>query len=224
MITKKWVTKKCLACKREFSSYVSEERKYCSPKCRGIGRRVKKPPCIVCGSSLPLRKGNKKYCSLKCRTKDWTGKKKPHTWNIEKRECKFCGKAFTVGGRYADKIHKDALFCSNECSSKSQRITIDEFWVNGGKTSSKNWEEYREKILKRDGYKCVFCGISRNLQIHHMLPREYGGSHTKGNLVACCRHCHGSIDRVIRLIANNDPDNQKEVINKMMQLIGKQKT
>jgi hypothetical protein len=51
----------------------------------------------------------------------------------------------------------------------------------------------RFKILKRDGFICVYCGAdSRDeaLEVDHMTPRCKGGSNRPDNLVTACRRCN----------------------------------
>jgi len=119
----------------------------------------------------------------------------------EGRTCERCRKAFTVGGRYADKQHRGIRFCSGTCAATSRHTTVEHFWDKNGATKCLAWDALREKVFDRDGRKCVFCGRDKNLQAHHILPREYGKDHKERNLVASCRQCHGSIDRVAKLIA-----------------------
>lgn len=38
-----------------------------------------------------------------------------------------------------------------------------------------------------------------------MVPREFGGIHEEDNLAATCRHCHGAIDRVIKIMMTKNP-------------------
>ena len=53
----------------------------------------------------------------------------------------------------------------------------------------------RFRILRRDGFRCSYCGRSpRNdgvrLHVDHMKPRVAGGSNEENNLVAACRDCN----------------------------------
>jgi len=49
----------------------------------------------------------------------------------------------------------------------------------------------KREILRRDGYRCQYCGRrSRNLTIDHIVPRYRGGGYSWKNLVAACPMCN----------------------------------
>jgi hypothetical protein len=51
----------------------------------------------------------------------------------------------------------------------------------------------RDRVLSRDGYRCVYCGIvfpPAQLTLDHVQPRMRGGDGSEGNLVAACRACN----------------------------------
>ena len=51
----------------------------------------------------------------------------------------------------------------------------------------------RERIFRRDGYACLYCGASGpevELTLDHVEPRVKGGDGSPGNLVTCCRRCN----------------------------------
>ncbi len=54
--------------------------------------------------------------------------------------------------------------------------------------------ELKEKILKRDGYKCVICGRSAmegyELHVDHILPKDKGGKATLENGQTLCSICN----------------------------------
>jgi ATP-dependent DNA helicase RecQ len=55
-----------------------------------------------------------------------------------------------------------------------------------------NWNTIRTFVLKRDGYRCVECGASQNLHVHHLVPRHLGGSDEPANLITLCAGCHAT--------------------------------
>lgn len=50
--------------------------------------------------------------------------------------------------------------------------------------------DIKEKVLKRDGYKCVECGSTMYLHIHHIWECQFGGGNDIGNLTTVCEKCH----------------------------------
>lgn len=60
------------------------------------------------------------------------------------------------------------------------------------------WQQRREAILRRDGYRCRVCQSPENLQVHHrqyhydtqsdafLKPWEYDDT----NLITLCESCH----------------------------------
>ncbi len=48
----------------------------------------------------------------------------------------------------------------------------------------------RERIYKRDGWRCVYCENKKNLTIDHLIPKSRGGKNTWFNLVTCCNSCN----------------------------------
>lgn len=49
----------------------------------------------------------------------------------------------------------------------------------------------RKNILKRDHYRCQYCGKDKSpLTIDHVIPKERGGQDVWENLVAACTDCN----------------------------------
>lgn len=64
--------------------------------------------------------------------------------------------------------------------------------------------EIRERVLVRDGFRCSgrFLGgeCSAVLDIHHILPREEGGSDDDSNLLTLCHRHHPMLEALRRAI------------------------
>ena len=56
-------------------------------------------------------------------------------------------------------------------------------------------EDFRAKVLWRDGYSCQHCGGKEKLNAHHILPKQKGGTSTPQNGLTLCRECHESLHR-----------------------------
>ena len=48
----------------------------------------------------------------------------------------------------------------------------------------------RNLIMKRDGYKCLYCGETENLTLDHIFPTSRGGGNEWTNLATCCGSCN----------------------------------
>lgn len=57
----------------------------------------------------------------------------------------------------------------------------------------------RFEILKRDGFRCRYCGKSgtaSQLQVDHVTPRSKGGTNDPSNLIAACVECNAGKSNV----------------------------
>jgi 5-methylcytosine-specific restriction endonuclease McrA len=50
--------------------------------------------------------------------------------------------------------------------------------------------EVSPSVFSRDGYKCVYCGSTKNLTVDHIIPLARGGSSEPNNLQTLCRNCN----------------------------------
>ena len=48
----------------------------------------------------------------------------------------------------------------------------------------------REAVFKRDNYRCVNCGSTKNLEVDHKVPLANGGTNDMANLQTHCRDCN----------------------------------
>lgn len=53
-----------------------------------------------------------------------------------------------------------------------------------------SWAVIRERVKKRDGYKCCLCGRCEFLQVDHIIPVAKGGVTAMHNLWTLCDLCH----------------------------------
>jgi 5-methylcytosine-specific restriction endonuclease McrA len=59
------------------------------------------------------------------------------------------------------------------------------------------YEELRRRVLRRDGWRCQFCGSRQNLQLHHQQYRSHSGEDTEANLITLCENCHSLAHRTV---------------------------
>jgi 5-methylcytosine-specific restriction endonuclease McrA len=55
------------------------------------------------------------------------------------------------------------------------------------------YEAIRSKVLRRDGWRCQFCGNMLNLEVHHKQFRSQYGDDTEENLITLCAACHAGV-------------------------------
>ncbi len=48
-------------------------------------------------------------------------------------------------------------------------------------------------VLRRDRWRCQYCGSLENLQIHHKQFRSRSGADSGDNLITLCAKCHRSL-------------------------------
>jgi 5-methylcytosine-specific restriction endonuclease McrA len=56
-----------------------------------------------------------------------------------------------------------------------------------------DYEELRQRVLRRDGWRCQFCGSMSNLEVHHQQFRSQSGEDADSNLITLCHSCHTRI-------------------------------
>jgi 5-methylcytosine-specific restriction endonuclease McrA len=54
----------------------------------------------------------------------------------------------------------------------------------------RDYQELRERVLRRDSWRCSFCGSMKSLEIHHQRFRSRSGEDTEENLITLCASCH----------------------------------
>ena len=92
--------------------------------------------------------------------------------------------------------------------------------------------EVRIRVLKRDRFRCTYCGASGNdveLEIDHIIPVAEGGSKHMSNLTTACKACNmskgkkqdwspkeshfpGVIGKAVHVMLNGEINNQGEII------------
>jgi 5-methylcytosine-specific restriction endonuclease McrA len=58
-----------------------------------------------------------------------------------------------------------------------------------------SYESLRQQILRRDGWRCQFCGTMSNLEVDHMEFRSHSGPDTEENFITLCAVCHANVHR-----------------------------
>jgi len=106
---------------------------------------------------------------------------------FEIRQCVYCGEEYKARSKWQK-------YCCEECRDAARtnpaRLSYTRnYWLLGNIPLS-----VRERVLERDGHRCYICGRTKNLHLHHIIPRSQGGPHTEDNLITLCSGCHRSVE------------------------------
>ncbi len=145
--------------------------------------------CLQCGET-EHKEYNQKFCGRSCAT-TYNNKRRRHTSETKNKirdsllkerepiQCKGCSKEFVP-----DKYYRK--YCSNECS------------ISGRGRRKRNQISRRtvSKIMRRAflNWKCPFCNWNNTWDIHHIIPRKFGGTDDLNNLVMLCPNHHSLAD------------------------------
>lgn len=81
-------------------------------------------------------------------------------------------------------------------------------------------------VLNRHDWKCVNCGTTEELELHHVVPLEIGGNDIAENIVPLCYYCHKAVtdhELLLRTAGRKHtaggrkrtiPDNYKEILDR----------
>jgi hypothetical protein len=61
----------------------------------------------------------------------------------------------------------------------------------------------RDEIIKERGCLCEWCGATKKIELHHILPFRFSFNNTRENLVLLCYKCHPKADCLFRELAGN---------------------
>jgi len=57
------------------------------------------------------------------------------------------------------------------------------------------YENLRQEVLRRDGWRCQSCGALSHLEVHHRELRSQCGDDAEQNLITLCTRCHAVVHR-----------------------------
>ncbi len=58
-----------------------------------------------------------------------------------------------------------------------------------------SYANLRQRVLRRDGWRCQNCGAMSNLEVHHKELRSQSGDDSEQNLITLCTACHAIVHR-----------------------------
>lgn len=146
---------------------------------RSAGRN--RETCRQCGRGFPAPPSSRqKYCSQACRRA---------AQSVE-RTCATCGSAFRIPRSIlSGRSNSSGRFCSRPCYERHLCRTPRV----GGRGS--RWKTIRRGALRQTPF-CAFCGNSRHLQVHHIIPFRLTRDNSPTNLIPLCRACHKRVESV----------------------------
>jgi 5-methylcytosine-specific restriction endonuclease McrA len=113
-------------------------------------------------------------------------------YQIVIRQCETCGQAEIATGRGSMPIAPRTLETAL-CDARVHR--------RGQRNRATIPPSVRREVLARDGHRCrtAGCGSAHFLDVHHIVPREHGGTNDPENLITLCAACHRMIHERSRL-------------------------
>ena len=67
------------------------------------------------------------------------------------------------------------------------------------------YENLRQVVLRRDGWRCQSCGSTSNLEVHHQQFRSHSGDDSEENLITLCTICHSETHNTVTLNGQKQP-------------------
>jgi 5-methylcytosine-specific restriction endonuclease McrA len=55
-----------------------------------------------------------------------------------------------------------------------------------------SYQNLKQQVLRRDGWRCQPCGTMSNLEVHHKQFLSQSGDDSEENLITLCSTCHAS--------------------------------
>jgi hypothetical protein len=122
--------------------------------------------CNICCKLFWIYRKERKFCSRECFGKNYT------ISHSVARQCKCCGKSYSVLNSYGGKKY----FCSLACAKKYLIKDRHPSWKGGikkDKDRRKSFEgsQWRKAVFERDNYTCVLCMVrGGRLEADHIKP------------------------------------------------------
>ena len=153
--------------------------------------------CIICGEVINSISYNIKFCSQRCKyinyRRKYEEKRKIQGFTDIENECQYCGKKYITN-------NKKMKYCSLECGRKSR---INRSNIRNKIVRKQGKIKMRFEILKRDNFKCHYCGRTPSIDntvilvVDHINPKKNNGSNDIENLITSCYECNSGKSDVL---------------------------
>lgn len=168
-ITEKRIRKNCIICGKQFETYLTQEKKYCSYKCANNSRPDRGGKiiniCKICGIEYtPLRRGKagreQEYCGRVCRVK---GKSKENHWNWKGGIAENHRRETQEYIEWRKSVYKRDNYNCTKCGKHCRKETIVAHHI-------KSWEKYPKLRFKVEN------GIVLCRSCHKIVHKNIGYS------------------------------------------------
>jgi hypothetical protein len=132
--------------------------------------------------------------------------RQPRYAEVKKPASKYCARTYESRfGTWTNSLKAFVAWVNSEASDEPQQqghrgVQISESGVNGTLPKRRSPREISERqrfrILVRDGFRCVACGVTpltqRGVELHvdHIVPWSKGGETVDDNLETKCKRCN----------------------------------
>ena len=157
-------------------------------------KKRKTVQCLKCARDFQQLRASNVYCSSKCRIS--------YTYDCVCSTCKAKFIATSPATKYCSQYCKVSAYPKANCGVCNKlfgkRNGIQRFCSPECREQEYDVKNYRTRflILRRDGFRCHYCGDSPHLdkdcqlQIDHMKPKRKGGNNLVENLITSCQKCN----------------------------------
>lgn len=180
---------KCEYCRKDFFDKRKAAR-FCGFECYDNSRKIEYITCKMCGDDFKPRAaqrsdtGRQKFCSISCKKKFFDFMKADNP----SKACERCGVEFSFPPSRLK--FGNPRFCSQSCAGNMKKWQNERFT----RIKTNSWKKIRASIIKRDGNKCMKCGKTKMLTVHHIVKWSISKDDSPSNLITLCRSCHYSIE------------------------------
>lgn len=113
-------------------------------------------------------------------------------------QCIVCGATFKAQQCQLPQKKCCSWKCRNALRGITQLGAKSHFWKGGsGHRRCSEAEKNKQLALERDNHKCVRCGSTEGIEVHHKTPYKISKDHSLDNLESLCVKHHSETERMV---------------------------
>lgn len=95
-----------------------------------------------------------------------------------------------------EKLEKRNKNLVNDLNKIIKKFASQQKLKNKKARNTKEYKKFRKKIIERDNYRCINCGASDRLEVHHIKPASKFPEQImdESNVITLCVSCHSKTD------------------------------